>query len=58
MDATREWKAGLHTAPGLSPASLIVMTLADRITRRLQDVLRRWARERGRTTERDFVTRR
>ena len=57
MDATREWKAGPRAAPGLSPASLIVMKLADRITRRLEDVLRRWARERAGTTDRDFVTR-
>jgi hypothetical protein len=33
------------------------MTLADRITRRLEDVLRRWARERAGTTDREFVTR-
>jgi hypothetical protein len=58
VDATRESRAGLRTAAGVSRASLIVMTLADRITRRLEDVLMRWARERAGTTEQDFVTRR
>jgi hypothetical protein len=47
VDAARGWKTALDRAPGLPPAGLIFLALADRATRRLHAMLSKWARERA-----------